>query len=198
MSDHSNFHALHHLCARLAWAVPLLALLAGTAWAEKADRDRPMNIESDRLDHDDLEKISIFRGKVLLSKGTMVLRGDKLEIKEDAQGYQYGLVLPLPGQRVFYRQKREGLTEYMEGEAERIEYDGRQDKVTLISKAELRRLRGNTLSDEIHGQVIVYDNLKDQFTVDGSVPNGSGVNSGPGTPRVRAVLAPKPKDVNGR
>jgi lipopolysaccharide export system protein LptA len=194
MSRHSNFHALRFFCTQLVMAMLFLAW--GNAWSEKADRDRPMNIEADRLDHDDSQKKSVFQGKVLLTKGTMMLRGAKIEIVEDADGYQSGLVLPLPGQRVFYRQKREGLPEYMEGEAERIEYDGRQDRVTLISRAELRRLRGNTLSDEIHGQVIVYDNLKDQFSVDGAVR--SGTPSSTNSPRVRAVLAPKPKDGNGR
>jgi lipopolysaccharide export system protein LptA len=191
----SNFHALSLTLARWLGVLAFMALASGSAWSEKADRDRPMNIEADRLDHDDTQKVSIFQGKVLLTKGSMVLRGAKIQITEDADGYQSGVVLPAPGQRVFYRQKREGLAEYMEGEAERIEYDGRQDRVTLITRAELRRLRGNTLSDEIHGQVIVYDNMKDQFSVDGALRNGN--NTATVMPRVRAILAPKPKDGNG-
>jgi lipopolysaccharide export system protein LptA len=58
----------------------------------------------------------------------------------------------------------------------------------------LRRWRGNTLADEIQGQVIVYDNLSDQFTVDGN-PRGSRGESGQ---RVRAVLTPKPRPETGR
>jgi len=193
----SNFHALLSsrllllcVCGVASWTSPL-------ARAEQADRDRPMNIEADRLQHDDTKKVSSFQGKVLATKGTLVLRGDTLEVREDDQGYQYGLVLPLAGQRVFFRQKREGLQEYMEGEAERIEYDGRKDRVTLSGRAELRRLRGTTLSDAIQGQVIVYDNLNDQFSVDGQArTQGSGSSSAAG--RVRAVLAPKPKDGGGR
>lgn len=197
MSRFSNFHALCR--ARLlsfAGIGMLFAWLGGPAGAEQADRDRPMNIEADRLQHDDAKKVSVFKGKVLATKGTLVLRGDGLEVTQDEQGYQHGLVLPLPGQRVFFRQKREGLQEYMEGEAERIEYDGRKDRVTLTGRAELRRLRGTTLSDAIQGQVIVYDNLSDQFSVDGAMnanPGGTSHNS-----RVRAVLAPKPKEGGGR
>ena len=127
----------------------------------------------------------------------MLFRSDTLEVREDDQGYQYGLVLPLAGQRVFFRQKREGLQEYMEGEAERIEYDGRKDRVTLTGRAELRRLRGTTLSDAIQGQVIVYDNLNDQFSVDGQVRTQGSGSSGAAA-RVRAVLAPKPKEGTGR
>ncbi len=188
----SKFHALIVRRLALMGVLALGALTPGAVWAEKADRDRPMNIEADRLDHDDLRKISIFQGRVIASKGTILFRGQTLEVREDPDGYQQGILLPAPGQRAFYRQKREGLQEFFEAEAERIEYDGRRDRVVLTGRAELRRLRGTTLADEIQGQVIVYDNLSDQFTVDGAPRSNTGRTDG--TPRVRAVLTPKPKD----
>lgn len=192
----SKFHALA-FCRLALWvASGLTALAPMAAWSEKADRDRPMNIEADRLEHDDLRKVSVFQGRVIASKGTILLRGQTLEVREDPDGYQQGLLLPAPGQRAFYRQKREGVQEFFEAEAERIEYDGRHDRVILTGHAELRRLRGTTLADEIQGQVIVYDNLSDQFTVDGAPRNTSGRSDG--TPRVRAVLTPKPKESPAR
>jgi lipopolysaccharide export system protein LptA len=193
----SKFHALLGSGRIFALGLAWCAWFGGFAWAEQADRDRPMNIEADRLQHDDTKKLSSFQGKVLATKGTLVLRGDTLEVREDDQGYQYGLVLPIAGQRVFFRQKREGLQEYMEGEAERIEYDGRKDRVTLTGRAELRRLRGTALSDAIQGQVIVYANLNDRFTVDGTTRSEPGASPS-GSSRVRAVLAPKPKEEGGR
>ena len=192
----SKFHALGLRWFVLTGILALWALAPAVAWAEKADRDKPMNIEADRLDHDDLRKISIFQGRVIASKGTILFRGQTLEVREDPDGYQQGILLPAPGQRAFYRQKREGLQEFFEAEAERIEYDGRRDRVILSGRAELRRLRGTTLADEIQGQVIVYDNLSDQFTVDGAPRNTAGRSDG--TPRVRAVLTPKPKDPPAR
>jgi lipopolysaccharide export system protein LptA len=192
----SKFHAF--VTRTLAWVLisGMAALAPSSVWAEKADRDRPMNIEADRLDHDDLRKVSVFQGRVIASKGTILLRGQTLEVREDPDGYQQGLLLPAPGQRAFYRQKREGLQEFFEAEADRIEYDGRRDRVILTGRAELRRLRGATLADEIQGQVIVYDNLNDQFTVDGAPRNTTG--RGDAASRVRAVLTPKPKESAGR
>jgi lipopolysaccharide export system protein LptA len=192
----SKFHALVLRWLALAGTLSLWALAPAPVWAEKADRDKPMNIEADRLDHDDLRKISVFQGRVIASKGTILFRGQTLEVREDPDGHQQGILLPAPGQRAFYRQKREGLQEFFEAEAERIEYDGRRDRVILTGRAELRRLRGTTLADEIQGQVIVYDNLSDQFTVDGAPRNTAGRSDG--TSRVRAVLTPKPKDPPGR
>lgn len=165
----------------------------GPALAEKADRDKPMSIESDLLQHDDLKQVSVFTGKVVATKGSIVMRGDRIEVRQDPQGYQYGLILPEPGKRAFYRQKREGLNEFMEGEAERIEYDGRADRVILMGRAELRRYRGTVLNDEMSGQWISYDNLTDKFRVDGQPAGEPAKAPSAGAPasRVRAVLTPR-------
>ncbi|MDI9332569.1 MAG: lipopolysaccharide transport periplasmic protein LptA [Alphaproteobacteria bacterium] len=190
----SKFRALIWRSNRILCCAMVMAfgsMGAGGAWAEKADRDRPMNIEADRLDHDEQKKTTVFQGRVIATKGSIVLRGHTLEVRQDPDGTQHGVLLPNAGERAFYRQKREGVAEFMEAEAERIEFDGRRDRVTLTGRAELRRLRGNTLADEIQGQVIVYDNLNDQFTVDGAARGGQRTEP---VSRVRAVLSPKPRE----
>jgi lipopolysaccharide export system protein LptA len=166
-----------------------LALVAGTAGAEKADRAKPMNVEADALRYDDLNQTSVFTGRVVITKGTIVIRGAKVTVKQDAEGYQFGVVNAEPGKLAFYRQKRDNVDEYIEGEAETIEYDGRADKVKFIGRAEMRRYRGATVNDETSGALITYDNSTDQFSVDGR--EGAAAPSNPGG-RVRATLAPRP------
>lgn len=168
------------------------ALFSGVVWAEKADRNKPMNIESDALRYDDLKQISIFTGRVILTKGTIVIRGSRVEIRQDPEGYQFGVATEEPGKLAFFRQKREGVDEYIEGDGQTIEYDGRADTVKFIGKGVLRRLRGATLADEVTGNVVQYNNLTDIFTVDGG-PGQTG-SSAAGAPRgrVRAMLTPKP------
>ena len=170
--------------------VPLLLSLAlvvpaGLAHAERADRNKPMNIEADALRYDDLKQTSIFTGKVVLTKGTIVIRGSRVEVRQDPEGYQFGVVTAEAGKLAFYRQKREGVDEFIEGESEVIEYDGKADRVKFVKRAELRRYRGASLNDEVVGSLITYDNGTDVFSVDG----------GPASPaaggRVRAVLAPR-------
>lgn len=80
--------------------------------------------------------------------------------------------------------------EFVEGESERIEYDGRADTVKFINKAKTRRLRGATLADEITGELIVYENLTDTFRVDGSSAKDA---SGKPVGRFRGMLTPKPE-----
>ncbi|MFN3739035.1 lipopolysaccharide transport periplasmic protein LptA [Hydrogenophaga sp.] len=173
-----------------------LACTLGVAHAERADRSKPMNIEADALRHDELKQTSVFSGRVVMTKGSIVLRGARLDVRQDADGYQYGVVTAEPGKRAFFRQKRDTLPgapdEFIEGESEVIEYDGKADNVRFITRAELRRYRGSVLSDEITGAVIVYNNLTDVFSVDGKRPaaNAAGDAPAPGG-RVRAVLSPK-------
>ncbi|MBC5764101.1 lipopolysaccharide transport periplasmic protein LptA [Ramlibacter albus] len=166
-----------------------LALAALPAAAEKADRNKPMNVEADALKYDDLRQISVFTGKVVVTKGTILIRGAKVEVKQDPEGYQFGTVTSEPGKPAYYRQKREGLDEYIEGEAQTIEYDGKADRVKFIGRAEMRRLRGATVNDEISGSLITYDNTTDVFNVDGGPVAGTPANPGG---RVRATLAPRP------
>ncbi|TXT36574.1 MAG: lipopolysaccharide export system protein LptA [Comamonadaceae bacterium] len=178
-----------------SWFLSLFLVTAAPwAGAEKADRDKPMNVEADALRYDDLKQGSVFTGRVVLTKGTILIRGDRLEVRQDPQGYQFGLVTAEPGKRAFFRQKREALDEYIEGEGERIDYDGRADTVKFTTQAQLRRYQGVTLNDEFNAGVIVYNNLTDVFTLDGApVAGASGSAGQPGAPagRVRAMLTPK-------
>lgn len=162
--------------------------LAGAAGAEKADRNKPMNVEADALRYDDLKQTNVFTGRVVVTKGTIIIRGARLEVRQDPEGYQYGVVTAEPGRRAYFKQKREGVDEFIEGEGEIIEYDGKADVVKFIKRAELRRLRGDVVNDEVAGAIVVYDNVTEVFTVDG---NPSAPSSGNMGGRVRATLAPR-------
>lgn len=175
--------------------IPVLLLAAtlvtttGLAQAEKADRDKPMNIEADALRYDDVKQVSVFTGAVVVTKGTIVIRGARVEVRQDPEGYQFGLVTAAPDKLAFFRQKREAADEFVEGEGELIEYDSKADTVRLIRRAQLRRYLGPTVNDEMTGELIVYNNGTDVFTVNGAVRQ-------PGTPasgdaRIRAMLTPR-------
>lgn len=174
----------------------LLALtgpwLSGVVLAERADRDKPMNAEADTLRYDDARQTSVFSGNVVITKGSIVLRGAQVEVRQDAQGGQFGLVTGSEAAPASFRQKRDVSDEFIEGQALRIEYDSKADVMRLIGSAVLRRYRGNQLNDETSGGVIVYNGSNDMFTVD----SGGATNRSPANPtgRVRAMLTPVPKN----
>jgi lipopolysaccharide export system protein LptA len=170
----------------------LTAVLAlGTmrpAAAETADRDKPMNAEADALRYDDLKQSSVFTGNVVITKGSTIVRGDRVDVSQDPEGYQQAVSIASPGKLAFYRKKRDGVDEYIEGEGERIEYDSRADLVKFVRRAVMRRYNGATLVDETTGSLIVYDNNTDVFTVDGGAQNRTATNP---TGRIRAMLSPR-------
>ncbi|MDO8441786.1 MAG: lipopolysaccharide transport periplasmic protein LptA [Polaromonas sp.] len=158
--------------------------------AEKADRDKPMNAEADALRYDDLKQTSVFTGNVVITKGTIIIRGARVDVMQDAEGYQTAIVIAAPDKLAFYRKKRDLVDEYIEGEGERIEYDSRADTVKFIRQAVLRRYVGANLADESAGELIVYDNPTDVFTVDSGQQTRTAINP---SGRVRALLAPRNK-----
>lgn len=158
--------------------LPLLAALSLPAFAEKADREKPVNLEADNVTLDDIKKISVFQGNVLLVQGTLVLRADRVEAKQDGDGLQ---TVSARGNPVSFRQKRDGVDEYIEGFASQMEYDSVQSVLRLIGDARLRKG-----GDEIRGAQITYDAKTEFYKVIGQgTPGASG--------RVRVIIRPKPK-----
>lgn len=170
-----------HLSRLCLWAI-LFLIATPCAHAEKADRNKPINLESNTATVDDVKKVSIYEGNVILTQGTMEIRADKLVVKEDEEGFQYGTAYGNPAS---FRQKREGYDEYIEGYALRIEYDGKKDLVQLFNQARMKRDK-----DEARGNYISYDGKTEFFQVIGGKETAT-----PSSPRgrVRTVLQPKKK-----
>jgi lipopolysaccharide export system protein LptA len=163
-------------------SIPILMMLAALplpAIAEKADREKPVHLEADSVTLDDIKKISIFQGNVLLIQGTLVMRADRIEARQDGDGLQS---VSATGHPVSFRQKRDGVEEYIEGFANQVEFDNVQSLLSLSGAARLRK--GD---DEIRGNLITYDARTEFYKV-----SGQQNVQGPGN-RVRVVIRPKPK-----
>jgi lipopolysaccharide export system protein LptA len=172
-------------------AVSALLLLAmGASHAEKADSYKPTEIQYDTADMDDVKQIRTLRGNVVLTRGTLKMKSDKAVVTQDPEGYQYVTLTGVPGKPATFRQKRDGEgDQWVEGEADRIDYDGRIELVKLYSKAKVKRLEGNRPSDEVAGEFISYDSRKEYF----SVRNTATGDSKPGAGRGTMVIQPSSK-----
>ena len=172
---------------RLFAVTAMIAAAAGTpALAERADRDKPLQVESDRLSYDDSKLVATFTGNVVATKGTIVLRGDTMVLRQDTAGNQRGM---MTGNPATFRQKRDALDEFIEGSGQQIDYDASTEVVQVRTGAALRKLTRGRVTEEVFGQLIVYDGKNDSYTVDGSGPKApSGVNPGG---RVRIIIQPR-------
>lgn len=161
-----------------------LCLACQPVLAERADRNKPIHVEANRLTMDDDQRVQVLEGKVLLTQGTLRIESDKLVITEDAEGFQKGVATGGPKGKATFRQKREGKTDYVEGEAERIEYDTRTEVVELFQKSRVK-----SGQDLVKGEYIWYDSVSEKYTANAALPGS--VHEGTG--RVRAILQPRNK-----
>lgn len=156
----------------------LLALPA--AHAEKADRDKPVTLEADTVTLDDIRKVSVYEGNVVLTQGTMQLRADRVQVMQNREG---GLQsLQATGSPVSFRQKLDGSEDYIEGFAQRVEFNGATGQLELIGQAVLRRGQ-----DELRGGRIAYNAETEFYRVSGQ-PDAQAPSG-----RVRAVIRPRAK-----
>jgi lipopolysaccharide export system protein LptA len=165
--------------AALALAV-ICTLTAAPAFADRTDRDKPLNIEADSMTADEAKKTATFEGKVVLTQGSLVIRAERIVVRQDNEGFQFGVAT---GNPATFRHKQEGGAGYIDGQAMRIEYDNRADRVEFFNDARLRRDSG----DDIRGDFISYDARSERFTVK-SAGGTSGTNR---EGRVRATIMPK-------
>jgi lipopolysaccharide export system protein LptA len=154
----------------------LLLLLACTAApALDSDRDQPIYIEADRVDIDDVRGISVYRGNVRMSQGTLVITGDVVTTHHDADHHLTRAVSE--GAPASYRQLLEGQSRELEAYAPRMEYRVDERLIYLLDGA--RVIQGKSVFE---GNRIEYDMAEDVIRAEGDA-SGKG--------RVRAVIQPQ-------
>lgn len=165
-----------------------------SARAEKADVDQPTNVEADQMAYDDIKQINTFSGNVVLTRGTLIMKAEKMVVTQSPDGYQFATLYAAPGKPATFRQKRDGGANlWIEGQAaDRIEYDSRTEIAKLFSKANITLLNGTMPTDEVAGEFISYDSRAEFYSVH-NAPTGA---SKPGAGRIRATIQPR-KETKG-
>lgn len=163
------------------------ALTSPPAHAEKADKDKPINFSSDTGGANYEQKTGSLRGNVVLTQGTMTVRADRIDFKQNSDNSISATVF---GNPLSFRQKKDGSDEYYEGYAQRAVYDGQKEFLELFDRALLKQ--GN---DEIRSNYISYNTGTGVFTAEGR-PDAPGAQQGPGS-RVRGTFQPREEGMPG-
>lgn len=169
-----NLSPIKHLLT-----IALFALASTSAFAEKADRDKPLHFEATTVSIDELKQISVFEGEVELTQGTLHIQADRIVVQQDAQGYKH---CTATGRTASFRQKHDDSDEIIEGYGERIEYDMRNETVDFFGQARVKRGE-----NDLQGDHIAYSTRTETFQASGD-PNAAG---DPDKSRVRAVIQPQ-------
>jgi lipopolysaccharide export system protein LptA len=178
---------------KLMLSACLLLAAAGVgklAYAEKADSNKPINVDFDKAEVDDVKQIQTFTGNVILTRGTLLMKSPKAVVTKDPEGYQYMVLSTVPGIQATFRQKLDGPgDQWVEGKADRIEYDGKTELVKLFVKAQIKKLEGAKTASQVDSEFISYDSRKEFF----SVKNSASGESVPGGGRGTMVIQPSNK-----
>ena len=158
-----------------------LALAALPVAAESGDREKEIVVGADRLTADDANRTSTFDGNVVVTQGTMRMTAGKVVVKEDPQRHKFYVA---SGSPVTFRQKRDKVEEWVEGYAQRAEFDDRDDVLKLYGGA---RVKSN--QNEITGDFISYDMKREVAEVSGAPPG----KTAPANSRVKVIIMPPKK-----
>lgn len=177
-------------CLCLAGLWPL------TSAAMTGDKDQPITIEADRVDIDDKKGVSIYQGKVRVTQGSLVMTADTVTtyVVGDKQAKQRELdkivAVAAPAhfrQLLDTKDPKTGKNEEMRGQAQRIDYFAREERLVLQGGSHLWKE-----GDEFSGNIIEYDVA--QETVKAAMGNVAGQGAGEGVQeRVHAVIQPRRK-----
>lgn len=183
------------VCLRLI-RYPLAMCLAVTslsvAYAEKADFDKPTQVEANHATYDESKQTNIFTGNVVLTRGTLVMHAEKMLVRKDSAGNQFATLYAGSGGVTKFRQKRDGGKDlWIEGSAsDRIEYDTKTEIAKLFKNAKIKMTDSGKVTDEVEGEFLSYDSRTEFYTV----TNSTSGESKPGGGRVRVVIQPRNGD----
>ncbi|BBO59357.1 lipopolysaccharide transport periplasmic protein LptA [Mycoavidus sp. B2-EB] len=167
----------------------LAILLSSSAYAARAESEQPIYVQADRWTYDDLKQVNVLTGRVIVTKGALTIKGDRVILKQDPKGYQSITSYAERQERAYFRQELNGARGYIEGYGKQIDYNSQSDLTVLTGYATVRRRLPNAqLLDEISGSMIRYDGRKEFYTASaGESVAGSGQEAS----RVRAILTPR-------
>ena len=163
--------------------------ITNSVFAEKADQDKPVILEAEKVSVNDVKQIYDLNGQVLLIKGSIIVTGEDSHIEVDPLGYEFIDVVGTPEAVASFRQRREGLAdEFMQGRGAQVTYDAKTEFLTLTGDASLKRLLNMQMLDQLKGWKIEYDDVKQYYLV--TPPKDAKPDD---LPLARAILSPRRK-----
>src|SRR5210317_1432051 len=140
-----------------------LILIPANSWALSSDREQPMLIEADRAELDDSKGISIYRGNVKVTQGTLLLTGDIMTVYNKGNDVEKVI---MEGQPATYQQRPDNKEKDVRARALHMEYYTSPEKIILIKQAEVEQE-----GDVLRSERIEYDVPTDKVNAGTDEPN---------------------------
>ncbi len=164
----------------------LAALLTGVvalpAQALPGDSAAAIRIESDTAEMDEKQGVSVYRGRVRISQGTVRIRADKVTVESTRDGVSK---IVATGRPAHYQHQPKAEESIVHAYGEVIQYFADDQKVVILKNARLEQDDNTFIGDRIN-----YDIQKQLVKAhsDGSTTSGSTSRQ-----RVEIVIQPSKK-----
>lgn len=184
MKQRLQFH-LAIVIAALAYASPLPTL------ALSSDSDKPMEIVANEAEHDNNKSVTIYRGDVEVTQGTLFISGHTLTVHyTDNQELDHAV---MEGERAYYKQLPDNSKVYDEAWSNQMEYYPDKGMVILIGDGKVvqedLRFTGDRIEyDTVNSRVIAktVKQERSQSSESGQADKEDG--------RVRVIISPQEND----
>ncbi len=170
--------------------VSCLLLSGNPIYALSTDKEQDIEIEADTAELDDLIGITVYRGNVIVTQGSIRMTGHTMTITFNEQHDMDTVIMQ--GNPATYRQLPDNSKVYDEAEALQMEYYALRNYVILIDKAQVKQ-EGLRFS----GQRIEYDTVKSRVKAKGSTKttkSDTEKSSSKGDGRVKITIKKKKTD----
>ena len=160
------------LCCLLALFVSPLAL------ALDSDREQPIKIQADSAILDDATGVTVYKGDVVVTQGSIQITGDQVTLLRENQELDS---LSIIGKPAHFKQQIEGSSAFTEAFGNTLNYSATTEVLVASVQAKVINDR-----DTFTGQTIRYDlkNKRVQAT-------GSPASSGKAPGRVEMIIQPR-------
>lgn len=165
----------------------LVGAVSSAAHGLSTDRDKPILIEAQAAEADNRAQVTVYRGDVVITQGTLRITGDTVWIHySDSNTITKAISVGKPAK---FRQLLDGKEDYMTADAERMEYRAEEDLILLLGNA-----RYGEGADKITAPRIVYDSRLGRAKAGPTTAEGRSESSeSDKSDRVRITITPKKK-----
>jgi lipopolysaccharide export system protein LptA len=167
-----------------------MLIVCPAAMAEKADRTKPINIEAKRGTIDEANKVRTIEGDVILIQGTMRIAAERMVVKEDTTGNISAQAFGSTAGQITFRQKREGFSDFVDGVADRAEFDDKASTLKLFGRARL-----TSAGDVAEGEYIYFNTATEVYAIRNSAADDKpGAIQTDTSGRVKITIQPRVRE----
>lgn len=152
-----------------------LMLISAPVYALPSDRDQPIYVAADSAMIDENKGITIYTGSVEITQGSMILRGDRVELYRGDNGDVDQVIAT--GTPAYFEQQPDSNSAITKATGKRLDYQVTRQMMVISEEARVEQA-----GDRFTGARIEYD--MDKALVEAFSDGSSGQ-------RVRMVIQPK-------